>query len=267
MSQQGNEPGGEGGEEERAGREPSLCAYLARILGYESTQAIERALRTIELSLTHRTALVLIGETDMVPIALALHRRTLGSDRPFILANPRRADRPATSRSPMSYTSGVAAVQAAYGGSLCMRHRRLPHDFASTVRLLRDPATSVQIINCSDVLRAAMHPFVIRPATLRVPTLEARAHELPRIVDEYADDAVSTLGARAAHFTKADRRWVLDHATSSLAEIETATLRLVALRQAEGVVFRAAARLDLSNVGLTQWLQRRRRWRPRRRGQ
>jgi len=39
------------------------------------------------------------------------------------------------------------------------------------------------------------HPFLIRPVPIRVPPLTARASELPRIVDEYALDAISKLGA------------------------------------------------------------------------
>jgi hypothetical protein len=242
--------------------EAALRAFLARILGYEHAQAIEHALRSIDLGVTRRATLVLLGDTDMVPIALALHRRTLGADRPFIVSDPRRANMPATARAPTSYTSGVAAVRAARGGSLCLRHRRLPIDFERMVVLARGSDADTMVIVCSDVFRA-MHPFLIRPVPIRVPGLEMRQHELPRIVDEYAADAIRALGASDADFTDGDRRWVLDHAARALAEIETATLRIVAFRQAGGVVNRAAARLGLSHVALTQWLDRRRRWRAR----
>ena len=240
----------------------ALRAFLARILGYEHTQAIEHALRSIELGVTHRATLVLLGEDDMVPIALALHRRTLGADRPFIVSNPRRANMPATARAPMSYTSGAAAVPAARGGSLCLRHRRLPIDFERMVVLVRAPETDAMVIVCSDASHD-MHPFLIRPVPIRVPPLRIREHELPRIVDEYAADAISALGASGTDFTSGDRQWVIDRSTGSLAEIETATVRLVALRQAGGVITRAAARLGLSHVALGQWLDRRR---PARRG-
>src|SRR5437762_4055420 len=113
--------------------EAALRAFLARILGYDRTQAIEQALRSIDLGVTRRATLVLLGDTDMVPLALALHRRTLGAERPFIVSDPRRANMPATARAPTSYTSGVAAVQAARGGSLCVRHHRLPIDFERMV--------------------------------------------------------------------------------------------------------------------------------------
>lgn len=243
--------------------EAALRAFLARILGYEHTQAIGHALRSIDLGVTRRATLVLLGDTDMVPIALALHRRTLGADRPFIVSDPRRANMSATARAPTSYTSGMTAVRAAQGGSLCLRHRRLPIDFERMVVLVRGPdADDVMVIVCSDVFHT-MHPFLVRPVPIRVPALRMREREVPQIVDEYAADAIRTLGASDADFNDADRRWVIDHAARSLAAIETATLRIVAFRQAGGVVNRAAARLGLSHVALTQWLDRRRRWRAR----
>jgi hypothetical protein len=233
----------------------ALRAYLARILGWERTEAIWYGVRSIELSITHRAALVLLGETNMVPIALALHRLTLGADRPFIVIDSRRVGIPATVRAPMSYKSGVAAVRDARGGTLCMHYRRRPHDFEAAVAMLRDPSTDVQLVVCADAFQAT-HPFLVRPVPLLVPPLTARAHELPRIVDAYARDAIEALGADRSHFTTADRRWVLDRDPRSLAEIETATLRLVALRQA-GTVNGAVKRLGMAHVSFTRWLARR----------
>ncbi len=248
MSQKGNEPGGDGGGE-RAGRKPSLRAYLARILGYESTQAIEHALRSIELSHTHRTALVLLGETDMVQIALALHRRTLGVDRPFVLSDPRRVN------TATNFTSGVDAVRAARGGSLCVHRRWPPRHFPSLVKRVQDPAAAVQFIVCADVVHT-MHPFLVLPVPIVVPPLKRRERELPRIVDEFASESLHKLEADASCFTSDDRSWVIEHAARSLSEIGRATMRLVAIRQT-GSIPQAAARLGLSSVALYQWLNRR----------
>ncbi len=210
-------------------------------------------------------ALVLLGESDMVPIAHALHCRTLGADRPFVLCDRRRVEGPETIRSPMNYERGVAAFQAAHGGSLCVRRRWPPGDFPSLVMLVRDPTAAVQFIVCGAVFHA-MHPFLTLPVPIRVPALRMRASELLRIVDEYAADALSALGADDACFTGADRTWVLDHAVGSLPEIETATLRLVAFRQA-GTILGAAKRLGMSPIAISQWIDRRRLARPRRGGQ
>jgi hypothetical protein len=48
-----------------------------------------------------------------------------------------------------------------------------------------------------------------------IPPLRGRASEIPRIVDEYAADAVNALGASEADFTRADRTWVLNHAATA----------------------------------------------------
>lgn len=98
--------------------------------------------------------------------------------------------------------------------------------------------------------RDAQHPYLLRPAPILIPRLHDRASEIPRIVDEYAADAVSDLGASAADFTEADRTWMLDHAATMLREIETATLCLVAVRHAGGVVNRAAVQLRMKHASL-----------------
>jgi hypothetical protein len=232
-----------------------LRAYCARVLGYDRTQAIEDALRSIHLGITHRAALVIVGDGgDLVPIAQGLHRRTLGQTRPFVVANPRRGNVHETVRSAMNYASGVMAVRAARGGSLCVHVRRLPSDYRSLVTLVRtDP--EVQIVVCAPAADSA-HPFLIRPVPIRIPSLRSRTGEVERIVEEFGEDAIKELSAHAIGFTPADRDWVLAHCASSLHEIEKGTRRLVALRHG-GNINRAAALLGMSHVGLSQWFERR----------
>ncbi|MEO7729647.1 MAG: hypothetical protein ABIY55_01640 [Kofleriaceae bacterium] len=231
-----------------------LRGFLARLLGWTSDRAIADALRSIEVASTQRAHLVLCGEGDLVPIAHALHRRTLGTDRPFVVCDPRRASVPASVRSPENHASGVEAVAAATGGSLCIRLRRLPHDFSSMAPQVRT-ADRLQYIVCSN--EADVHPFLLVPAPIHVPSLSTRAGELPRIVDEYGVDAIAALGAHETCFGDAARAWVLEHAASSLPEIEKATLRLVALRTSANMSS-AAERLKMAPVSLSRWIGRRR---------
>jgi hypothetical protein len=49
---------------------------------------VELAQRSLALALDHRATRVLCGKGDMVPIAQALHRRTLGPDKQFIVCDP-----------------------------------------------------------------------------------------------------------------------------------------------------------------------------------
>jgi hypothetical protein len=184
-----------------------------------------------------------------------LHRRTLGSEQPFIVADPHRRTVRASARSPSNNASGLAAFQAARGGSLCVRAQRLPDDFSSVVALARDPGAAVQLTVCADA-RFDTHPFLTLPVPIRVPSLATRASELPRIIDEYAIDAIEELNAREECFTETDRQWILKNAPWTLMEIEKATLRLVALRISKNPT-RAADRLGMAPVSLSRWLDRR----------
>ena len=231
-----------------------LRAFLARLLGWSDERAVELALRSLALALDHRATLVLGGEGDMVPIASALHLRALGKHRPFIVCDPRRGTRMASVRSPASRASGVAAFEAAIGGSLCVRMRRLPDDFHALVARLRG-AHDVLCVLCIGQLADPCPPFIL-PAPLAVPPLARRSAELDRIIAEYARDAIVELASPASSFTADDHAWIRDNAAASLAEIEKATLRLVTLRTSRNLSH-AAARLGMAAVSLSRWLGRR----------
>ena len=103
---------------------------------------------------------------------------------------------------------------------------RLPRDFPQVRRRLRDPDTRVQLVYCSNK-RESSDGLLSTP--IDIPPLARRATELTRIVDEYARDAIAELGATRAAFTKQDHAWVMEHAVTSLGEIEKAmTCRLSA---------------------------------------
>ena len=119
--------------------EAALRSFCARILGWTSNRelVVEHAVRPIELTIDQSAALVVLGEFDLVPLAYALHRRMFGTDAPFILCDRRRGSTLASVRAAMNEGSGVAALEAARGGSLCVRFQRLPRDFSSVVAQLR----------------------------------------------------------------------------------------------------------------------------------
>jgi len=237
--------------------EGALRSFCARILGWsiERVGAVEHALRSIEFAAAHRAALVLLGETNLVSIAHALHRRMFGAGQPFVVCNPRLGNMPASSRSPANYESAVKAIGAAAMGSLCVHRRRLPRDFPAAVALIHEPAACVHLVICGDrhdeyeALLEAMAPIY-------VPSLQERTAELPRIVEEYAADTAVALSSTAS-FTSNDRDWICRCCASSLPEIENATLRMVALHEAGNVVG-AATRLRMSHTSLGEWLRRRR---------
>ena len=238
-----------------SGRSVALRGFLARVLGWRSDriEAVDHALRSIRMAAARRVPLVLAGDGDLVPTARSIHRHALGGDRPFIVCDPRRRRSKATVRSAENYETGMQALEAAYGGTLCVRNRRLPRDFEQVVAALRDPDARVQLVMCaghSDDCRS----YLASPIT--VPSLAGREAELDRIIDEYAEDAVAELGAPRVGFLSVDHAWVREHAASSLPEIEKATLRLVALRHSRNLSH-AAARLGMAPVSLSRWIGRR----------
>jgi hypothetical protein len=233
-----------------------MRAFLARILGWGRGRisVVDEAYRSVLLAVDRRAALVLCGRGDLVPVASALHRRTFGPSAPFVLCDPRRGNAAETVRSPANRATGIEAIAAASGGTICLRARRLPRDFAAVVDRVRDPHAHVQTIVCWGQ-RGEHHPLLVIPAPIVVPDLRDRAGELSRIIDEYALDAIEALAAPSDCFTDVDRSSVAAHA-SSLEQIEKATLRLVALRMSRNLSG-AAARLDMAPVSLTRWLARR----------
>jgi hypothetical protein len=230
-----------------------LRGYIGRLLGWTNTSAIDHALRSIDLARKHHAQLVLCGHGDLVPLAYGLHRRAFGTDAPFIVCDPRRGDTPATVRSPANLANAAAAFDAAAGGSLCVRRRRPPHDFSSLVTRLRSSRDVQYICLDEDSLQ-----WLVRPGPIEVPSIVTRAGELPRSVDEYVFDAIVELAPpRDLTLNERDRNWLLEHAaTSSLAEIEKATLRMVALRCSANLSH-AAARLGMAPVSLSRWVARR----------
>jgi len=117
-----------------------------------------------------------------------------------------------------------------------------------------DEVAGMRLVVCAETTeRCDALLFVADP--IRVPSLASRQHELPRIVDAYADDARADLGL-AAPFMASHRSWVTKHC-ASLPEIALATRRLVALQRA-GTVAGAADLLGMGHTSLGEWLQRRR---------
>ena len=233
----------------------ALRAYCARVLGWahDRTEIVDHALRAIRAAASRRSELVLCGGPDLVAIGHALHRIALGAERPFVACDPRRRETEESVRAVRNVAGGLAAFAQATGGTLCVWSRRLPRDFDQVCSALRNPDARVQLVVCATRPEQA-GAFVAAPVV--IPSLASRRDELPRIVEEYAQDALAELDAPREAWTAADREWIVEHAASSLAGIEKAALRLIALRTC-GNVHRAAARLGMAHVSLARWIGRR----------
>jgi hypothetical protein len=237
-------------------RSIALRNFCSRLLGWSKDRiaVVDHALRAIRLANAGRAPLILTGSGDLVPVAHAIHRYSLGGRVPFVVSDPRRRDTPATVRSPANFASCVAALRKAHGGTLCVRARRLPGDFGKVLNAFRKPDNSVQLMIC---YRRTPLP---NAAQIDIPSLDTRRSDLPRIVSEYIEDATHMFGAPDDCLDAQDSQWILDHSTFgaelTLSDIEKAALRAVAVRLT-GHLTRAANRLGMARVSLERWIRRR----------
>lgn len=233
-----------------------LRRYLGRVLGWEAAQrlAVDLALRAIRSTATHRTPLSIAGAEDVVAIGRQIHRCTMGLDAPFVVCGPKPRLLDGSLRVTASQSDPAMAVRRAAGGTVCVRTESLPAGFHELMRESRKPRSRAQLTVCANTtVRSAS----VTPPLIVVPPLAGRSTaDIDRVVVEYGLDAVGQLGAAPSSFTEAARAWVMKHEATTFAQVEIATLRLVALREA-GNVHQAAARLGLSHVALGDWYRRR----------
>lgn len=233
-----------------------LRSYLARVLGWEATQlpALDVALRAIRATAARHTPLSLAGADDLVAVARQIHRHTTHADAPFIVCGQRPRETDGSLRVTATYTDPVASFERAAGGTVCVRAEKPPAGFDRLVEAAREPRARAQLMVCAHT--AAKHTSAL-PSLIVVPALAQRtAADRQRIVAEYASDAIHELGAGPDSFTDADRAWVTQREATSFADLEIATVRIVALNHA-GNVHKAATRLGLSHVALGDWFRRR----------
>lgn len=150
--------------------------------------------------------------------------------------------------------TSVGIFPCVWNRSLPPGNRSLPPDFATVTEQLKDPDTRVQLIVCA---KDAAEAEAFGATPIVIPPLDQRARELPRIVEEYGYDATEALGVPRTDFLREDRDWVTENAAESLPDIEKATLRLLAIREARGNMNRAAARLGMGRWSLSKWARRR----------
>lgn len=231
----------------------ALRDLLRRLIGWGSNRRteVDLALRAVRLAATRRDSLLLCGEGDLISLAQHLHRHTLGDERPFVVCDPRRRRAEPTARAAANYDSGLVALGAASGGTLCVWANRQPEDFGAVLTAVREPTSQVQLVVCTHAL-VRSEPLTASPVI--IPNLAERGDEVDDIIAEYGREAVAALGGA---FTETDHGWVVKEEAGTLAQIEKATRRLVAIRAAGGSITRAALALDMSHGALSEWIARR----------
>lgn len=235
-------------------RERDVRTLCRRIYG--STRArvadVEHATHSLLASVTHGTPIALRGESDLVPIARALHDELFGAQRPFVVCDPRRRDNDGSVRCPPNRTTAADAAHLAVGGSVCVRASRLPHDLNALITSARSQGGTAQLFVC---LHQEDPLIDMLCSPIRIPSLACHSKDREKIIEGYIADATRSLGVqrmRISHDSRHSFLWQV----RSLPELEKAVRRLVALKSAPNVS-RAAASLKIAPVSLNRWVARR----------
>lgn len=234
----------------------ALREELARMLGWSPArqEAVDLALRRVRDHDLHRRVLILSGDHDdreLVPIAAELHRLTLGDGLPFVVYDPNRRAVEAEQAPIRTFAELPAALEAAGDGTLCLLHSKTRRkELIPLYFQVLPQSCKTHLVRCAG--RAEIEkPLIV------IPTLDQRRTEHDRLINEYVQAAAERLYcARRVKLSAADRSWLRTNACGSLAELQEATLRLVAVRDA-GSLNAAAPLLGISHVALGKWLAKR----------
>jgi DNA-binding transcriptional regulator YdaS (Cro superfamily) len=226
-------------------RSIELHALLQRLIGWSPARLddVDRALGAVREMASLRAALVVCGAGSLDGTLRRLHAATLG-DRPLVVL-----------RGP---ASGVAGLERATAGMLCIDAAAPPADLDLLIAGLRLPDARVRLVATAATAEAAtaLTARVQRIATVALPPLAHREPEIEPLIEAYGRDAAAELGAPAPGFRAQDPAWLRAAGLHTLAEIEAATRRLVALRN--WGVAGGAKRLGVSHPALSRWARRRR---------
>jgi hypothetical protein len=148
-------------------------------------------------------------------------------------------------------------MQGAAGGTLCVWAHRLPVNFDLARAELDRPGSHVRLVICNYTLDEGQERVPVG-AAIALTALSQRSNEIDRAINEYAADAIASLGAKRSSFAPEDHAWTKRRRPQTLGEIDTTVTRLVALR-AWGTVTRAGRAPGITQVALSRWLDRRER--------
>jgi hypothetical protein len=232
-----------------------LRAFCCRFVGWsaERAAAVENVMHTLLTASARRAPVALQGESDLVPVAYALHRRLVGYDLPFVVCDPRRREGDGSVRSLPNRRTGLLALDAAMGGSVCLRSHRVPRDFEALASACREASSATMLFICLST-SDPMRDLLCSP--IRIPSLAERAPDLEHLLDESLKDAAETLGVHDGRLSESLRESVLRH-VESFPDLEKTALRLLALASSRNVS-QAAERLHMAPVSLSRWVSRRR---------
>jgi FHA domain len=236
-------------------RHIELREFIGQLLGWSDLVAVDQALRSIRRAEQRRSVLYLNGSGDLSLVAYSLHRRLIGTERPFVMCDPRRRARRGSVRSVANRPKGIDGYRVAAGGMLCLCADRLPRDFEALVRLQTEAdVLRPMIVVIGDRERRRNRMDIVMNPPVCVPSISRRASDLPEIVDSYGRAAAAELHLPA--LLAEDRAWVIKNSAATFAEIEKGTRRAIAIRSSSSLAA-AAERLQMAAISLRRWLDRR----------
>jgi len=241
-------------QEPRPEPAPDIRPYLERLIGWglEHAPAVARATEAVELARKRLSHLAMFGPGDLVPIAMSIHMRTVGGDRPFVVIDPRRKIDPCCGRSAARSLATLGeAMDAARGGTVCIRAIRRPRDWDTSSVRLADPDEDVRLTVCYPQSRLG-DIELSRPTPVVVADLAGR--DIHRLIDEYSEEARAALGMPSPT-TAAQRAWIIAYCHDHNA-VECAVRRFLALSCTSGMC-EAAYHLGMAPVSLSRWMRRR----------
>jgi len=223
-------------DDDEGRRERDVRNVCERIYGWSDDQAtlVDDTTNALLSTADRCGVIALRGKGDLVPTAHTIHRRLVGADRPFVVCDPRRANREASARSAANRKTSADALRVGAGGSVCIRLRRLPSDYhlLAPSRRMTDGTQLFVCLSGDDRVVDMLCP------PIRIPSLTQRS-DLGRLVSECLADATRDLGVRSMRIPRQMHEAVLRHATM-LADLEKVTLRIAALKSAPNTTMAAA---------------------------
>lgn len=229
-----------------------------RYLGYD--EPAQRAVEDAQHAASRLRHLVLLGPAGAGAIAFArsIHEHTMGAPWPLVFTPRLRSDRDEqrlAQRFRADHAEQKQTLAAASHGTLVLSFADLPDDPGFLLDSIQRRAfgTRAIFLGGDGAQLGALGTLASHTVVIRVPALDARRHELSRILTDAVTEHAGAQGASTAILTTHDYECLLAHGwPRNHDEVAEVVTRLFAMRT-HGKIRRAARALGLSPSTLSDW--------------
>lgn len=222
----------------------ALRSLASRFVGWDPPR-VDATVQGLRNHAIHRVPLVLLGDEDLLPVAVRLNRAIRGPSAPFLLWD------------------GVSPFNAPPFGTLCVSTRvlRLRGKDDKRIQALHDALRKehLRLIICArneDEL-ALLAARLEHVALIRIPPLARRHNEMDQLVIEYSNDIAHELGASFPGYTQHDMKRLRAIRYYGYADLEKTLQRLITVRT--WGMKEAASRFGRSYTSLWLWMHHKKR--------